>query len=299
MKIYNTEEWKENHDFLMINTKGERRTQYVLFLTLITMLAEITAGIWFGSMALLADGWHMATHAAAFFITLFAYNFAKKHEHNPDYSYGTGKVSVLGGYSSAVALAIVAMMMLVESIQRLLEPNVIRYNEAMMVAGLGLLVNLLSAFLLKDDHQHQHGNEDHHHDHNLKAAYFHVLADALTSILAIGALMAGKWYGFGWMDPAMGIVGAVIIVRWGYGLMKQTGPILLDASIGTEIRQAVVAALERDPGTRVTDLHIWKISADHYAAILSVEASDPKPVAHYRTLLKGFKEISHLTIEVS
>ena len=183
-------------------------------------------------MALLADGWHMGTHSAAFLIAIFAYSYAKKHANNKDFSFGTGKVNSLGGFASAIALAIVALMMIIESVQRLIEPQSIHFNEAIVVAIIGLVVNVASVFILHDDHHH-HGEPHHHHDHdhNMKAAYFHVLADTLTSLLAIVALLVGKYIGLLWMDPLMGIVGAIVIFRWSYGLVKESSEVLLDKSV--------------------------------------------------------------------
>ncbi len=310
--------WQHQHDFAVQNQKGERRTLYVLLITAVTMVAEIVAGTLSGSMALLADGWHMATHVAAFAITLFAYHYARKHAHNPAFSFGTGKVNVLGGFASAIALAVVALMMLVESLHRLLQPQAIQFNEAIAVAVLGLLVNLVGAWLLKDDHHHhdhhhshhdhdhhhhEHDHDDHHHhhhhDHNLHAAYMHVLADALTSLLAICALLAGKYAGLNWLDPIMGVVGAVIITRWAMGLMRVTGPILLDKSIDEPVGDAVRAAVEADADNRVSDLHIWKVGANHYAAIIALVTHQPRPAAHYKALLAEFEQLTHVTVEVN
>ena len=274
MHIHTLEKWQHHHNFSVNNEKGERRTQYVLFLTLVTMVVEIIAGTAYGSMALLADGWHMSTHVAAFLIAIFAYRYSRKHESNPEYTFGTGKVTVLGGFASAVALAVVALLMAIESLERIINPEAIHFDEAMIVAGIGLLVNVVSAFLLKDGHNHHedHHHHDHgdHHDHNLKAAYVHVLADALTSLLALGALLAGKFLGWGWLDAAMGIVGAVIIARWSYSLLKQAGPILLDASIEEEYQQEVRKAIEADADNRVSDVHIWKVGVNQYAAIIAL-----------------------------
>ncbi|MGF1759398.1 CDF family Co(II)/Ni(II) efflux transporter DmeF [Photobacterium sagamiensis] len=297
--------WQHSHDYVSFNEQGEKRTYYVLWLTLLTMVAEIAAGTVFGSMALLADGWHMGTHAAAFMITIFAYRYARKHAHNEAFSFGTGKVSVLGGFASAIALGLVAFVMLVESLQRLISPQAIQFNEAIFVAFIGLAVNIVSVFLLKDHHSHDHDHDHdehhhhHHHDHNLKAAYFHVLADALTSLLAIVALFFGKYYGLNWLDALMGIVGAVIITRWSYGLMKQTSPILLDANIHRDYKEKVVMALESESGNQVADLHIWRVSANHYAAIISLVTHEPKSIQYYKQLLSDFDKISHLTIEVN
>jgi len=297
------ESLRQEHNFNINNSKAERRTQYVLILTAITMVAEIVAGTIFGSMALLADGWHMGTHVAAFLITIFAYRYAKKHENSPDFSFGTGKVSVLGGFASAVSLGIVALMMFAESIQRLVEPQAISFNAAIAVAVLGLLVNIVSALILKDDHHHDHGHHDHehhhHHDHNLQAAYMHVLADALTSVLAIVALLLGKYFGWSFLDPLMGIVGSIIITRWAYALVKQTSPILLDGSIDETYQLNVKKTIEDDSDNRISDIHIWKVSANHYAAVISLVTHFPKPTGYYKELLNNFVKLSHVTIEVN
>lgn len=282
---------RHSHDFSIKNNRGERRTQYVLVLTAVTMVVEIIAGTVFGSMALLADGWHMATHVAAFLITLYAYRYSREHEKDRNYAFGTGKVGVLGGFASAMALAVVAFFMLMESLHRLVDPQVIQFNAAIGVAVIGLVVNIVSAVLLKDNHQHDH-------DHNLKAAYMHVLADALTSLLAIVALLLGQYAGLNWLDPVMGIVGALIIGRWAYGLVKQTSPILLDGSIDEQYQSAIKDILEQDSDNRISDIHIWKISTIHYAAIISLVTHDPKPTEYYKKLLTDFHRLSHITIEV-
>jgi cation diffusion facilitator family transporter len=284
---------RHDHDFSLKNERGERRTMYVLILTAITMVVEIVAGTVFGSMALLADGWHMATHVAAFLITIYAYRYARQHAKNTAYSFGTGKVSVLGGFASAVALTVVAFVMLAESLHRLIDPQIIQFNAAIGVAVIGLGINVISAFLLKDDHHHLH-----YHAH-LKAAYFHVLADALTSLLAIVALLAGKYFGWHWLDPVMGIVGAVIITRWSYGLVKQTGPILLDGSIDEEYKLSIKDCIEKDSDNRVSDIHIWKISSSHYAAIISLVTDNPRPTAYYKKLLLDYHKLAHITVEVN
>ena len=300
--------------FSNLNSAGERNTAYVLLLTIVTMLAEIVAGTMYGSMALLADGWHMGTHAAAFMITLFAYRYARNNANSAEFSYGTGKVSVLGGYTSAIALGVVALVMLVESGIRIFKPHEIQFDQAILVAFIGLVVNIASAFLLKDHHGHSHGDEhghchehhDHHshheeshgHDHNLRAAYLHVLADALTSVLAIAALLMGKYFGLTWLDPLMGIIGGIIISRWAWGLLKQTSPVLLDASIEQSYIDQVTVSIEQE-GARVVDLHIWKVSADHYAASFVIECPDGKGVEYYKNKLSYFKRLSHVTIEVN
>jgi cation diffusion facilitator family transporter len=298
MHIHTLRQWQHSHDFSAIHHRGESRAIKVLILTFITMGVEIVAGNIFGSMALLADGWHMGTHVAAFGISIFAYQYAKKNRLNPNLSFGTGKVSVLGGFASAVALAVIALVMAGESVSRLYHPQNIHFNEAIFVAVLGLAINLVSAFLLQDSHGHS-SNEGHHHDHNLRAAYLHVLADALTSVLAIIALFSGKYFGLNWMDPVMGIVGALVISRWSWGLLRDTSSILLDQSMqGTDIIK-IKKRLETDSDNRVADAHIWKVGPDHYAAIISIVTHYPKPPEHYKLLLKDLKQLDHITIEIN
>jgi cation diffusion facilitator family transporter len=286
-----------NHDFHHANAHGERRTLQVLAITIVTMVVEIVAGFAFNSMALTADGWHMGTHAAAFGITIFAYRYARKHANNPRFSFGTGKVSVLGGFASAVGLAVVAVLISIESIHRLIEPQEIRFSEAIGVAVIGLLVNLISAFLLKGaDHQHGHGH--HHHDHNLKAAYFHVLADALTSVTAIIALSFGYFFGWVILDPLMGIVGALVITKWALGLIQETSGILLDGSVDPSVSGAIRSAVETDPACKVSDLHVWAVAPEHLAVILSVVVSAPREAESIKGLLHEIPHLAHITVEV-
>jgi len=302
MHAHSLDTWQHPHDFAVIQEHGEKRTGQVLVITAITMLFEIGAGMAFGSMALLADGWHMGTHVAAFLITIFAYRFAKKHANNTAFAFGTGKVGVLGGFASAIALIVVALVMLIESGQRILAPQPIHFNEAIGVAALGLLVNIACAFLLQDhhDHDHGHGEDDHHHhhDHNLKAAYLHVMADALTSVLAIGALISGKYFGWHWLDPLMGIVGALVISRWAYSLVRETGGILLDGSINAATLGAIKEKIEGALDNRIADMHIWKVGPAHYAAILSIVTHYPQKIGYYKELLRDFPNLAHLTVEI-
>jgi len=294
--------WQHDHDFSVIHEHGERRTLQVLVLTAVTMVIEIAAGQLFGSMALLADGWHMGTHVAAFLITIFAYRYARKHAHDPSFAFGTGKVSVLGGFASAIALAVVALMMAIESIQRIIVPQVIHFNEAIGIAVLGLAVNITCAFLLQGSHDHSHHHHhdhDHRHDHNLRAAYMHVLADALTSLLAIAALTTGKFFGWTLLDPFMGIVGAAVITRWSYLLLQDTSPILLDGSIEEEYKKDIIGMIEKDMDNRVADMHVWKVGPADFAAIISIVTHYPQEIEHYRNLLKGFSSLSHVTIEIN
>jgi cation diffusion facilitator family transporter len=304
MHIHTLEQWQHSHDFSEDQGHAEKNTKIVMGLTAATMVAEIIAGTLFGSMALLADGWHMATHVAAFGITLFAYQYARKHTADPQYTFGTGKVSVLGGFASAVALAVIAFLMAFESVERFFQPQPIQYNEAIGVAILGLVINLVSAWLLQEQHNHHaaHGHKHHHHPHhdqNLRAAYFHVLADALTSIFAIVALFAGKFLGWVWLDALMGLVGAAVITKWAFGLVNDTSSILLDGAIDKQTKLAIVTAIEQDADNRVTDLHIWYLSQHHWAATISLVTHYPQTPEYYKHLLKHLPSLSHVLIEVN
>lgn len=301
-------------------SRNAARTRIVLILTLVMMVAEIAAGSIYGSMALLADGWHMSTHAAVLAIAVFAYSYARRHASNAAYTFGTGKVGDLAAFSSAILLGVVAILMAIESVERLATPVPIAFNEAIIVAVIGLLVNLVSAWLLKDDHHHghdEHGHDDyghaahehdnhHHHeehhahkrDHNREAAYAHVLADALTSVFAILALTAGLFWGLNWMDPAMGVLGALIIAKWSMSLMKSSGRVLLDATPTGAAAAAVRKAIESDGDARVADLHIWRIAPGQLAAVLTVVARMPQSAMHYKSRLSGITGLSHTTIEV-
>ena len=300
MHIYNLHQWQHRHRYEIDDRHAERNTRRVILLTLTMMIVEITAGNIFGSMALLADGWHMGTHAAALGITALAYYYARRKSDDPNYSFGTGKVGVLGGFASAVVLAVVALLMGIESLKRLVNPVTIHFNEAIAVAILGLIVNLASAWLLQAKHgPASHHRQTHaHRDHNLRAAYLHVLADALTSLLAIIALLTGKGFGWIWMDPAMGIVGALVITRWSYGLLVDTGKILLDRDVNQETVDDIRARIEADSDSRVTDIHVWRVGTHHLAAIISLVTHYPKSPEYYKKLLQDYDEIVHLTVEV-
>jgi len=294
------EKWQHSHHFILDNQKGEKKTQIVVALTAITMIAEIITGILSGSMALLADGWHMATHVGAFAITLFTYQYARKNLHNPKYTFGTGKVAVLGGFANAVALGVIALVMILESGMRLLNPDTIRFNEAIAVAILGLIVNLISALLLQDEHDHHHDHDHHnHHDHNLQAAYLHVLADALTSVLAIIALFTGKYLDWVWMDALMGVVGAGVIAKWSYGLIQDTALILLDGTTDKKTRLAIIDAIEADSDNQVADLHIWYLSQNDLSAMISVVTHYPQSPEYYKKLLQNIPNLTHILIEVN
>lgn len=300
-------QWEHSHDFGVDNTQNQYKVQIVFWLTTVIMVLEIAAGTWSGSMALLADGWHMGTHSAAFLIAIFAYSYARKNANNKSFSFGTGKVNYLGGFASAIALAIVALLMILESVQRLIEPNNIHFNEAIIVAVVGLIVNIVSAFILKDDHHHSHSDShdhhvdsDHHHDHdhNMKAAYLHVLADALTSVLAIVALLTGKYLGIIWIDPVMGIVGAIVIFHWSYGLIKESSSVLLDKSVDVATFEKISQTLN-EKNTIVNDIHVWKIATTHQAAILSVSSPSPLSTEEYKELLSAsLPQLSHVSVEV-
>lgn len=281
--------------------RNERRTRLVILLTAVMMVIEVAAGLIFGSMALLADGWHMASHAAALSITALGYWLARRHAEDPRFSFGTGKVSEIAGFSSAILLAFIALLMGYESFTRLLAPVEIAFDQAILVAVIGLAVNLASALMLKESHDHDHGpdHDDHHHaDHNLKSAYLHVVADALTSLLAIFALVAGKYLGWAWMDPAMGIVGALVITRWAWRLIGDTGRVLLDINGQPEMAETIGRAIDSLDETWMTDLHLWRLGPGHLGAIVSVVAKEPRSPDFYKGLLAEHCEISHLTVEV-
>jgi cation diffusion facilitator family transporter len=302
MKTHPLVRWQHNHEFNRVNKKGEARTALIMVITIIAMAVEIITGSIFGSMALLADGWHMGTHAAAFAITIFAYRYARNHSTDSRFSFGTGKVSILGGYTSAIALAVIALLIGVESVVRLVRPREIFFNEAIAVALLGLLVNLFCAYLLHGHHTHtvsDRSGHTHHHDHNLRGAYLHVLADALTSVLAIFALSFGKLFGWHWLDPIMGIVGALVITRWSYGLMKDTSAILLDRNIDEGRLKLIRQKIEEGADAGISDLHVWKVGPVDYAAVISVVARSAGPAEEYKRLLEEFDELSHVTVEVN
>jgi cation diffusion facilitator family transporter len=273
------------------------------------MVVEIAAGLFFGSMALLADGLHMASHAAALGISAFAYIYARRHAHDPRFSFGTGKANSLGGFSGAVLLAVFALLMAAESLSRLLNPVPIAFDQAILVAVLGLAVNGASIFILGDQgHEHREGAHDEgtehehaaheHGDHNLRSAYLHVLADALTSLLAIFALLAAKFLGMTWMDPLMGLVGAVLVARWSVGLLRLSSGVLLDRQGPARIREAVKESIEQVDDNRVADLHLWSVGPGIYAAIVSVISGAPRPPDSYKALIPHNLGVVHMTVEI-
>jgi cation diffusion facilitator family transporter len=304
MHSHSIDQWKHDHVFLgSQHARNERRTWVVVTLTAIMMVGEIMAGWLSGSMALLADGWHMATHAVALGIAGLAYLFARQHAKSSRFSFGTGKFGDLSAFASAIILAMIAVQVAYESVVRLIHPVPIAYREAISVAVLGLAVNLLSAWLLRDthDHHHDHGHShEHHHDHhdnNLRAAYVHVLADAATSILAIAGLvvaMSAQWV---WADPAVGFIGSIVIASWAYGLIRSSGAVLLDVSADKNLETVIRDRLETK-GDRVTDLHVWQVGPGHRAAVISVVSDQPLAPADYKDRLGGLRGLSHVTIEV-
>lgn len=301
MHTRNPDQWTHSHDFLPgSHHRNERRTRIVIALTAVMMVIEIAAGIQFHSMALLADGWHMASHASALSITAFAYWFARRHRGDERYTFGTWKVGVLGGFASAVVLAVIAVLVAVESSSRFFEPLQIGFDEAISVAVVGLLVNLASAWLLREEHDHgpMGSTGAHHHDHNLRAAYLHVLADALTSLTAIVALTTGKLLGWIWMDPLMGLVGSAVIARWSFGLLRETSAVLLDGAVPESVRDRLRSALEEDTTDFVSDLHLWLVGPGRIAAIATLVSDDPQPPEHYRKRMGSAVELAHVTVEV-
>ena len=345
MEIDNLDHWQHEHNFGTDFHVPENKTKLVLLVTAFTMVAEIIVGSLLGSMALLADGWHMATHVAAFGITVFAYQYARRHASNPTYTFGTGKVTVLGAFTSAIALVVIAVMMALESLIRLISPyldvhfhhHITQFDDAIGVAVLGLGVNLLSAALLNHHSLHEDSNHPPSHTHsdseyiipfishkqslksmarddipfpkphphphphrdpNLYAAYVHVLADILTSILAIVALLAGKFWGWIWLDTAMGLVGAMVISNWSYGLVRESGMILLDGTIDRTLKATVVEAIERNGEDLVTDIHIWHLSPHKFAATLSLLSDEPQPPHHYKQRLSHIPSLAYLVVEV-
>jgi cation diffusion facilitator family transporter len=291
---------------------AERGTRLVMVITALTMVVEIAAGWWYNSMALLADGWHMSSHAVAIGLSAFAYAAARRYARDPRFAFGTWKIEILAGFASAIFLLGVATLMVVGSVERILAPQAIQYREAIVVAVLGLVVNLVCALILgqahdhghshahsHDDHDHQHA---HQHDLNLKSAYVHVIADAATSVLAIVALLGGWFYGWSWLDPVMGLVGAVLVAVWAKNLVAETGKVLLDREMDhpvvDEIREVVEVSTE-GLQTRITDLHVWRVGKQSYSCALTVVTHDTQLTAQQvRTQLAQHAEIVHSTIEI-
>lgn len=329
MHAQSLDRWTHDHIFLgQDHGRNERRIWLVVALTGAMMALEIVGGTIFGSLALVADGWHMSTHAAALTISASAYLYARRHQHDERFAFGTGKFGDLASFTSAIILAMIAVAIGYESVQRLLHPVPIAYDEAIVIAALGLAVNLASAWLLGGDHGHNHGHHhghshDHahpaeHHDHtghrhdhalhdhhghhrshdlNLRAAYIHVLADAMTSVLAILGLLAARSFGWTFMDPVVGLVGTLVILSWAYGLLRTAGAVLLDAVPDQALYQAMRMRLE-DGGDRVADQHLWRVGPGHYAAVVTVISHRPQPPAWYKDRLADLPRLSHVTVEV-
>jgi cation diffusion facilitator family transporter len=318
MHTHSLDQWTHEHVFLGASHEhNERRTWFVVALTFVMMVGEIAAGSLFGSMALLADGWHMATHAAALGISGAAYLFARREARNSRFAFGTGKFGDLAAFSSAIILGLIAVQIAYESVLRLINPVPISYSEAIAVASLGLVVNLASAWMLRGSHDHHHGHghahdhdhdeHDHHHHHhhhhhhghdnNLRAAYVHVLADAATSVLAIAALVVAMVSGWVWADPAVGIVGSLVIASWAFGLIRAAGAVLLDVSFDRRLEATIRARLQAGDD-RVTDLHLWQVGPGHCAAVISLVSHEPLLPAAYKERLRDLKGLSHVTVEV-
>jgi len=292
-----------SHDYLgHAHERNERRTRWVVLLSAVMMVAEIAVGTITGSMALIADGWHMATHTLALGMSALAYWLARRWSNDPRYSFGTGKLGSLAGFASALALAAVAIGIAVESSIRFFEPRSAAYGEAIVVAVIGLVVNLVSAALLghgHDDHGHEHEHEhrhDHHHDHNLRSAYLHVLADALTSVLAIAALAAGMFLGWSFLDPAVGLVGAIVILRWSFGLIRDTSAVLLDRVPDQQLCDMIQERITSSGDVRIDDFHLWQVGPGRYAAIVSL--AGPVTAAEIRRRIGPDPRLAHVTVEI-
>ena len=324
MHSHSMDRWTHDHVYLgRDHARNERRTWFVVALTAAMMVVEIIAGLAFGSMALLADGLHMMTHAGALTIAALAYLYARRHVRDPGFSFGTGKVGDLASFGSAIILAVVALLVGYESLLRLYSPVVIQFDEAIPIAVIGLVVNIASAWLLGGDHSHEHhhghkhghdhdhdhDHHDHahdnhapdlehlHRDHNLSSAYFHVLADAATSVLAIVALLAGRYYGLNWLDPVMGVAGAILIGRWSINLMRDSGAVLTDAVPDPQLARRVREKLEVGDD-RVADLHLWRLGPGHTAVVVTMVSDTPQEPEHYKRRLHELPSLSHVTIEV-
>lgn len=310
MATQTSDRWQHSHQFHTSNLGAERKTRLAVWLTAVMMVAEIAGGWFFNSMALLADGWHMSSHALALGLSLLAYAAARRYAGDRRFTFGTWKIEILGGYSSALLLLGVAGLMAFQSVERLLAPGPIHYDEAIFIAVVGLAVNLTCAWLLRDDHHHHdhhHHGHDHHHEHghhhhdlNLRSAYLHVIADAATSVLAIVALLAGKFWGASWLDPVMGLVGALLVALWARGLLRDTGRVLLDAEMDAPVVEEIREVVAQLPvPASITDLHVWRVGKDQYACILGMASQGVLSADNVRQALAVHEELAHITVEVN
>jgi cation diffusion facilitator family transporter len=311
MHSHSIDSHRHSHVFLgSAHKRNERKTWTVIAICAAMMVAEIAGGLWFGSVALVADGLHMSTHAGALLIAALAYTYSRRYARDDRLTFGTGKLGDLAAFASAIILAMIALLIGYESGDRLLHPVPIAFSQAIPIAVLGLGVNLLSAFLLRDDHDHRHGHQhghdddDHHHghhgvyrDHNLRAAFAHVLADAAVSVLVIAGLLMGSFFGWLWMDPLMGLIATVVILNWSWSLVRSAGAVLLDVSADPELSRKIAARLER-AGDRISDLHLWRVGPGHLAAVISLVSDQPNAPAFYNDKLSGLPGLSHVTVEV-
>lgn len=321
--------WKHSHLFNLDKKGNEVRTRIVVIITFVAMFVEIIIGWLTNSMALYADGWHMGTHAFGLGISVIAYYLARKYARDSRFTFGTWKIEILGAFSSAIVLGIVGIFMIFTSVERLMNPLVIQLDEAIIVTIIGLIINVICAFILnaggghshahygEDDHGHDHGHDhehEHEHDHdhadghgheekhedlNYKTAYMHVITDALTSVLAIFALFGAKYFGFVWLDPFMGVVGAFLIIRWSFLLLKDTSNILLDRQTSNSLNELIVGKLESDGDTRVSDLHVWKVEQNRYSCIVSLVTGNGVTVDEFKDRLKGMHQLVHVTVEAN
>ena len=299
-----TDNFKHSHIFDEGNPLAERNTRWAVALTALMMVVEIFGGWFYNSMALLADGWHMSSHALALGLSVLAYSTARRFAHDTRFAFGTWKMEILGGYTSAILLIGVAGLMLFQSIERLLSPTPIRYDQAIAIAIVGLFVNLACAWLLKNDHSHHHDHDHHHHEHhhdlNLRSAYLHVIADAATSVLAIFALIGGKLWGASWLDPLMGIIGAVLVAVWAYGLIRDTGRVLLDAEMDAPVVAEIYEVIEASPiKAEISDLHVWRVGKGKYSCILSLVTTQAVEPRYFKEQLSIHEELIHITVEVN
>jgi len=310
MHSHSIESHRHSHIFLgAAHERNERKTWAVIAICTVMMVAEIAGGLWFGSVALIADGLHMSTHAGALLIAALAYTYSRRYATDQRLTFGTGKLGDLAAFASAIVLAMIALLIGYESIDRLIEPVPIAFNQAIPIAVLGLGVNLLSAVLLRDDHEHSHGHAHDHHDHdhahdhsihrdhNLRAAFVHVMADAAVSVLVIVGLVLGRQFGWLWLDPVMGLIATVVILSWSWTLVRSAGAILLDASPDPALANDIATRLEQS-GDRISDLHLWRVGPGHLAAVISLVSDHPNSPGFYKDKLAGLPSLSHVTVEV-